>query len=312
MCQMVHVAVGGSSGWGKSTFLRALAYQLALSAEPVDLVMVDLEGATLAPFAECGRLLWPVADTERDALAVFSELMGEMDRRKALYAGHPGVDSLQAYNAEADEALTPVVCLTDEATALLADKGVESALRTLTLRARKYGLWLILGGQDWKASSLDTAILGGQDWKASSLDTAIRNQLSTTVHFRARSAAQSRVLLGQSGAENLEAKGRCLAWLPGREMVELQAPHISHQDIMAAVKDGGPKYDMPKLDDWGDDTARRILALAREGLSKNRIQMEVFGYTGGRAYSEVTRVLGDTTTTGDGGDGTDTEFGAIL
>lgn len=299
MCQMVHVAVGGSSGWGKSTFLRTLAYQLALSAEPVDLVMVDLEGSTLAPFAECGRLLWPVADTEHDALAIFSELTEEMDRRKALYANHPGVDSLQMYNAGADEPLTPVVCLTDEATALLADKGVESALRTLALRARKYGLWLILGGQDWKATSLDTAI---------------RNQLSTTVHFRAKSAAQSRVLLGQSGAEHLEAKGRCLAWLPGQDMVELQAPHISHHDIMAAVRDGGPRYDMPELPDdrRGDDRTRRILALAGEGLSKRQIQMEVFGYTGGHAFDEVSRVMSGTTTTPDNDGGHGTDFGAVL
>jgi len=79
MAQLVHIAVGGSSGWGKSVFLRSLAYQLALSQTPVDLTMIDLEGATLAPFARCGRLLYPVADTEADALAVLGALLDEME-----------------------------------------------------------------------------------------------------------------------------------------------------------------------------------------------------------------------------------------
>ena len=184
MSQMVHVAVGGSSGWGKSVFLRALAYQLAKSAEPIDLAMVDLEGATLAPFATCDRLLWPIADTEAGALAIFSELTAELDRRKALFAAFPGVDSLAAYNAVATDHLTPIVAIVDEATALLGDNGVETALRTLALRARKFGLWLLLAGQDWKATSLDTAI---------------RNQLSTRIQFKTMSQVQEDLIKNMVG-----------------------------------------------------------------------------------------------------------------
>lgn len=289
MAQMVHMAVGGSSGWGKSVFLRALAYQLAKSDEPVDLALVDLEGATFAPFAGCDRLLWPIADDERAALATFGELTAELDRRKTLFAEYPGVDSLAMYNEQA-EPIAPIICLVDEATALLTHGGIEGALRTLALRARKYGLWLVLGGQDWKATSLDTAI---------------RNQLSTRIQFKALSASQSRVLLQRSGAEDLDAKGRALAWLPGRDLVEMQSPWISHQDIIAAMTGNGPRHAMPEpvtVDGEVNETERDelIRRLAAEGLSQNRIQMETFGYTGGKAYSEVKRVLnsnGGTTTT---------------
>ncbi|MBU1879407.1 MAG: hypothetical protein KJ734_10695 [Chloroflexi bacterium] len=276
--QLVHVAVGGSSGWGKSVFLRVLAYQLALSTDPVDLALVDLEGATFAPFAHCNRLLWPVADTETAALGICRELTAELDRRKALYADHPGVDSLGAYNTRVDEPLAPVVILVDEATALLGDKDVESALRTLALRARKYGLWLVLGGQDWKASSLDTAI---------------RNQLATRIQFKAMSACQSRVLLQQGGAEALEARGRALAWLPGRDLVEMQAPFISRQDILAAVTGAGPRQSLPDTPSTSDDDlADSIRALHAEGLSKRQIQLQVFGYDGGKAARVVREVLG--------------------
>ncbi len=285
MGKLVHVAVGGSSGWGKSVFLRALGFQLAQSSEPVDLVLVDLEGATFAPFAECSRLLYPMADNERDALAIFQDLLGEVDRRKALFAQYPGVDSLRAYNARASEPLAPVVALVDEATALFSDKTMEDAIRTLVLRARKYGLWCVLGGQDWKASSLDTAI---------------RNQLATRIQFRAMSASQSRVLLQRSGAESLDVAGRALAILPGREMVKLQAPMVSYQTILEALAGGDPQQATPAVEVEADVDARdeRIRALAADGLSKRQIALEVFGYAGGAAYTAVTEALeGGTTTT---------------
>ncbi|MBU0492749.1 MAG: hypothetical protein KKB13_12950 [Chloroflexi bacterium] len=270
MHELVHVAVGGSSGWGKSVFLRSLAYQLAISVDPVDLVLVDLEGVTFAPFVHCDRLLWPVADTEEAARIVCEALTDELDRRKAAFGEHPGVDSLAAYNRLADAPLAPVVCLVDEATALLGDKGVESALRTLALRARKYGLWLVLGGQDWKASSLDTAI---------------RNQLSTRVQFRAMSDSQSRVLLQKGGAELLDTKGRALAWLPGRGLVEIQTPYIGHADILAAVAGAGPREAFPEPGPGGEtgpgaDTGRdeAIWQLYQDGRSPTAIAFEVYGH----------------------------------
>lgn len=277
MAQLVHVGVGGSSGFGKSVFLRSLAYQLALSQTPVDLAMVDLEGATLAPFALCGRLLYPIADTERDAVAIFQVLLDEMDRRKELYADYPGVDKLSAYNAQADEPLTPVVCIVDEATALLGDKSVESALRTLALRARKYGLWLILAGQDWKANSLDTAI---------------RNQLSSRVQFKAMSKSQSRVLLQQSGAEALDVVGRALAILPGRAMLTMQAPFISSKAIMDDIKDGGPRYPVPGNGDGGEDLEQRVRELWDGGVGICAIADEIYGYHNSRKTAEIKAILG--------------------
>lgn len=287
MADLVHVAVGGSSGWGKSVFLRCLAYQLLQARERPDLVLVDLEGVTLAPFARSGRLLYPLADNERAAAAVLTALSDdEMNRRKSLFAQYPGIDTLAGYNAVAAEPLRPIVAIVDEATALLGNKAVEDSLRTVALRARKYGLWLLLAGQDWKASSLDSAI---------------RNQLSTRVQFKAISSAQSRVLLGQSGAEALDVPGRALAVLPGRELLTLQTPFIS-REALADLDGDGPQHTLavnaaesalPAIieDDPGLDETERIRALAAQGLSRNAIQRRLFGYTGGAAFEAVRDAL---------------------
>ena len=300
LTDLVHIAVGGSSGWGKSVFLRSLALQLATSAEPVAMALIDLEGTTFAPFTNSERLLWPVADTEAGALGIVGALVGEMNRRRELYAEYPGVDSLSAYNLKVtgntpanDERLEPVVCLIDEATALLSDRDVHSAARTLALRARKYGVWLVLGGQDWKAASIDTAI---------------RNQISTRVHFKAQSASQSRVLLGDGCAAAIETPGRAWAQLPGRPLLELQAPLVSLSDIQAVLAgQQGPTEDPPTEEPEPESDqapADLIRTLAGQGLSLSAIAREVFGYTGGAAYEAVRQAMGDTTTlTGSSGRG---------
>lgn len=294
MADLVHVAVGGSSGWGKSVFLRCLAFQLIQARERPDLVLVDLEGATLAPFARSERLLYPLADSERAAAAVLTALSeDELNRRKSLFAQYPGVDNLTAYNAIAAEPLRPIVAMVDEATALLGNKAVEGALRTVALRARKYGLWLLLAGQDWKASSLDSAI---------------KNQLSTRVQFKALSRAQSSVLLGQAGAEALDTPGRALAILPGRDMLTLQTPYISGEALAGALDSNGPQKRLDAIEaaDGGNgdaglvmieddptlDDAARVLLLHRQGLSLNEIQKRVFGGIGGNYYYRVKDILG--------------------
>ncbi len=184
---------------------------------------------------------------------------------------------LASYNARVDDPLAPVILLCDEATALLSDKSVEAAIRRLALRGRKFWLWLVLAGQDWKASSLDSAI---------------RNQLSTKIQFRANSASQSRVLLQQSGAESLPVPGRALAILPGHDVQEIQAAQVSYSDVAAVLSgQNGPRHPLPQTEDV--DQAERIRQLAALGLSRREIEQEVFNYTGGTAYKEVKRVLDD-------------------
>ena len=237
LSDLVHIAVGGSSGFGKSVFLRALAYQFVLAQEQPDLVLIDLEGVTFSQLARSPRLLYPIADDEQTAAQLLTHLSGyELNRRKALFAQYPGIDNLADYNAVAAEQLRPIVTMIDEGTALLGDRDVETALKTVALRARKYGLWIVLAGQDWKATSMDSAI---------------KNQLSTTVQFRAKSPAQSRALLGVSGAEALpaELKGRALAQLPGRELLEIQTPYLSSREFAHAVSPGpGPQHAAPDAD----------------------------------------------------------------
>ena len=271
--KMVHVAVGGSSGWGKSIFLQTVGLQLAKAIEPVDMALVDLEGVTFEAFARCDRLLWPIAETERDALGILQALTVEMDRRK------------EARDRDA----RPIVLMIDEATALLDDKSVEGALKTLALRARKWRIWCVLGGQDWKESSIDTAI---------------RNQLATRVQFKAMSASQSRVLLQRGGAESLDVPGRALAILPGKPMTKIQAPWVSEDQLRTAITGTGPATALPEVITPTNGREQRIIELleTEPELSDSRIAMIVYGYANARSIESVRQVRRHRQTNTDSGE----------
>lgn len=277
MEDLVHIAVGGSSGWGKSVFLRSIVYQLAKSIEHVNLVLVDLEKVTFSPFYQCDRLLYPIVDDENETLGVFQEILSEMDRRKELYAEHPGVDKLSLYNQVADEKLDPLVIAIDEGTSLMDDKRVEKILRALAIRARKYGIWLIIGCQDWKAPSIDSTI---------------KYQLSTQVQFKTKSGPQSRALLEDSCAKDIKVQGRAFAILRGQEMIEMQAPIIGYRDIISAMAGDGPRNEMPETESadlekqvtetWGSLPKPTITEVCRQLFD---------GQTGGVNWDRVKEIV---------------------
>jgi hypothetical protein len=140
-------------------------------------------------------------------------------------------------------------------------------------------------------------VLGGQDWRAVRIDSGLSNQLSGRVQFKANSAAQSRVLLGDGCAAELDVKGRAYALLPGRSLLQLQAPMVTVADIGSALAgQSGPASCAPPAvpsDAEQDETEQRILDLAAQGKSRSAIERAVFGYVGGQAFETVRRVLGD-------------------
>ena len=291
LSKLVHVAVGGSSGWGKSVFLRTLAYQIALAPEAAELALIDLEAATFSPFAHSKRLRYQIADTEIDANAVLLDLIGELKRRKELFRAYPTVESLEAYNHQANNPLPFIALMIDESTALLGDKDIEANIRTLALRARKYGIY---------------AVLGGQDWKATSLDSAIRNQLSTKIQLKAQSKAQSRVLLDSAAAVEINKPGRAYAILPGNTLTEIQTPYISLPMLMKALLDAGsairhpqtqsvsiPSAPAPKQTLVSQPTPKQalVLDLFAEGLAVGEIAAQVYGNAGGRQRELVSNTL---------------------
>ncbi|NIV31742.1 MAG: hypothetical protein GWN58_20330 [Anaerolineae bacterium] len=147
----VHVLATGGSGLGKSTLLEAMALQLA-GLEGVQLAAVDYGSGTFDGLESA--LHWQLADSPGLAIALFQELIKLYQERRELYKGAGRVRSLDQYNAATGASLPFVACFVDETSALLEHDGTKAPLIELARVGRKYGLGLILGGTDFKATTL--------------------------------------------------------------------------------------------------------------------------------------------------------------
>lgn len=138
--------------------------------------------------------------------------------------------------------------------------------------------------------------MGGQDWKASSLDTAIRNQLSTRIQFKAQDRTQSRILLGAPDAALLDRPGRAYAILPGRPRLELQAPFVSVPTITRYLVTEGLTQPTPpptpiSLELPEDELTERVIHLFDTGETMTAICKQMFGYKNQAKLERIKDIL---------------------
>jgi hypothetical protein len=235
LARLVHIGVGGSSGWGKTVLLQALAIQMVLAPESVELCFVDVEEQSFTPFAGLGRqtLRYPVANDESDILAILEDLRGEWHRRRSLFKKYPEIDNLDGYNKASDSPVPPIVLMIDEINMLTDNKEIIGALTKLGQGTRKYGIFCVMGGQNWNADDIPTKL---------------RNNFSTRIQMRAMSRSQSNVMLADGAAADIVDPGRAFAIIPGHVMTEVQTPYISKSDIIEALigRIGGTPPVMPE------------------------------------------------------------------
>jgi DNA segregation ATPase FtsK/SpoIIIE-like protein len=265
-----HIAIAGTSRWGKSTFLQSLLYQLFLAREPVEFYLSDIGGQAFISFGI------PYADSIIQSERMIDHIYGIYSERRAKFqrAGGQagmGIRTLDIYNALTSEGLPYIVVAMDEVTALMANsKPMAHQLTELILQAGKYGIWLLLSGQNWKAKNVDTTI---------------RDQFSSRFQLKAMDWRQAGILIPDSGAEEFDVKGRAAIVLPGAARVQtIQTPLIDEATIATVA--GRPKraIDMewmvaPDEDDTGADepTTReqKILEMSDDGYSLNQISRAI-------------------------------------
>ncbi|WP_205859641.1 FtsK/SpoIIIE domain-containing protein, partial [Phycicoccus flavus] len=147
-----HVLVGGTTGSGKSEFLRTLVTGLALASPPdgVTLLLVDFKGgAAFGPCADLPHVVGLVTDLHAHlAGRVLASLAAELRRRERLLA-EAGATDLDAYvRSGATEPLPRLVVVVDELRTLVDElpDGVRRLVR-LAAQGRSLGIHLVLATQ---------------------------------------------------------------------------------------------------------------------------------------------------------------------
>jgi DNA segregation ATPase FtsK/SpoIIIE, S-DNA-T family len=212
-----HLLVAGTTGSGKTEWLRTAIHGLIYSNTPATLrlVLIDPKRTAFNEFKDSPFLLDPESLVFHDmepVLDILKGLVREMDRRYGLFQ-EAAVDDLREYVRSREQALPRILCVCDEYYALIAGdakrrREVELQISLLGAKARAAGIHLILATQQPSRE----VIKGVLD-----------SNIPARVALMMVKWEESKMLLGQTGAENLLGKGDLLFRDIG-EPIRLQAP----------------------------------------------------------------------------------------
>ena len=233
LLQAFHQLVVGMSGYGKSIYLRALVLQLILEREisNIRIALADIENNTFPEFRFIEGVEW-YAGTYPEIGQLTQQLEREVDRRKSLYESFDAATprDIERYNTLAKKFGKPelpiIVLLVDEFTALMdranaAQKAIVNSVYQIALRARKYGIYIVLAGHSFKSDVIDTTVT---------------NQFAVSLSFRVRSVHQSVSIIGEPGAERITQPGEALIKLRDGEIVRLQTPFLDDDELLELLE----------------------------------------------------------------------------
>ena len=157
----VHGVLGAMPGAGKSTLLHNLICSLAVRYSPQELQFVLIDGKYGVEFQPYRNLphaqIVSLRTSPSMARSVLADLVDEMSRRNALFAGH-GVADLTGYRRLAgDHALPRLVLIVDEYQHLFdGDRSgaASDALLRLTQQGRSAGIHVLLASQRFDAGEM--------------------------------------------------------------------------------------------------------------------------------------------------------------
>jgi DNA segregation ATPase FtsK/SpoIIIE, S-DNA-T family len=218
-----HVLAAGTTGSGKSEWLRMMLASLIVSNTPETLRVVTLD-PKLAAFTDLERspFLWKkgaywVPGDGVSASELFQDLIEEMDRRYQL-TRQSGADNLRAHVEKTARPLPRIVCVCDEYFALISQNRqekaeIENAVSLLGAKARAAGIHLVLATQQPSRATITGAI---------------QANLPCRVALALSSHIESTMILGTAGAERLTGSGDLL-YKDFGDPVRLQAPYLSEE-----------------------------------------------------------------------------------
>ena len=205
--------VGGLPGGGKSELLASMMVALmrySPEGRAVQIAVIDTKRIDFGNIPPDIAPMWqPVARDIEDGKELIQMLVAEADRRFQLLEQHRA-RSLRSYNAMPHtETLPYLVMFVDEIADWAGDKEFEHMAVTIGRKGRAAGI---------------TFVAATQRTGAREISSSLRAVMGFGVAFRTRSNIDSRLIIGDRGAEAIarQDKGRCLVWT-GEELKVVQA-----------------------------------------------------------------------------------------
>ncbi len=219
-----HALVAGSTGSGKSEWLKALVASMLLRSAPahVQIALIDPKILTFAG-VEGSPYLWrPVATTLADAMAILRDAVAEMDARYQALARGGFVNLGERVRAGQTDLPFLVLIFDEFADLILAGredkKEFESLVARIAGKGRAAGIHLVLATQ-----RPDRAVVTG----------LVKANLPLKVCLKVANAVNAQIVLDEPGAESLFGKGDLLCDF-GKGLVRAQGLFIPQPEFLAA------------------------------------------------------------------------------
>ena len=211
---MPHLLIAGTTGSGKSVLLHSIMAGLILSKKDIRFALIDPKKVEFSYYDNIKQLMYPVITDPDAALEVLNDLVDEMESRFAKMS-RASVNNIDAYNKKKSRKKMPyIVLMIDEFSDLMhvSKKEFQKKLCMLAQKSRACGIHIIIATQ---RPSVDV------------VTGLIKANFPARISCKVSSLADSRVVLGASGAEKLLGRGDSLINSIGYDMVRFQGAYLS-------------------------------------------------------------------------------------
>ena len=223
LTEMPHGLIAGTTKSGKSVCLNAFLLSLIYRFTPEELrmVLIDPKRIELGIYEGIPHLAMPVVTDEEDFQSALGWVYDEMERRYKEFEtyGERNITDYNEVRVQNGEPKMPyIIVMMDEFSDWFADaeSAVEMYMQKLAQKARAAGINILLATQ---RPSKDV------------IKGTIKANFDTRIAFRVTSFEDSKVILGNSGAEKLEGRGDVLIRYSGRPEQRLQGAFVPNKDI---------------------------------------------------------------------------------
>lgn len=197
IAQAKHILIAGIPGSGKSALLHnVITTYCPIDPDSARFVLIDTKQLELDRYHTLPHLLTEIVNDSRKAVLTLRWMAKEIDRRLAVYK-KLHIRSHEEYPVTDDDVLSRVICVVDGFAELMQQfpKEVTPVIEKILELGAPVGIHLILTSTHGTVRTLPTPLL---------------SRIPTLIVGKMGSKLESKHLLGQSGAETLQAPSEVL------------------------------------------------------------------------------------------------------